>query len=126
LCSEIELQIQGKQLLFNNAYLSNVGDDKESWFTGMEVLDPIYDKCFLTANSLGRQPTTSQYFEPLTPQTLALAATAIHCVPSEYAIRRKATVMCSQDENGGTFCPSPVINITPDATALINYTKWAG
>ena len=65
---------------------------------------------------------TSQYFQPLTPQTLALAAAALHCVLSEYAGAKKGTVTFSQDEFRGTFCPSPVINFTPEATALIHNT----
>jgi len=96
--SETERRIQVKELLFDDAYLSKVGDDKKSWFTRMEVLDLIYHQIFFTANSLGRQPTTSQYFQPLTPQTLALVAAAIHCALSEYAGGREATVMFSQDE----------------------------
>ena len=88
----------------------------------MEVLDPIYHQFFITANSLGRQPMTSQYFQPLAPQTLALIATAIHCVLSGYATGKKATVMFSQDEYRGTLCRSPMINVTAEATALINYT----
>jgi len=79
-------------------FTSNVVDDKNSWFTGMEVLDIMNKQCFFTANSVGPQPTTSQYFQPLAPQTLALAATAIHCALSEYASGKKATVMFSQDE----------------------------
>jgi len=51
----------------------------------MEVLDLIYHQFFFTANSLGCQPTTSLYFQPLAPQTLALAASTIHCALSEYA-----------------------------------------
>ena len=120
--SETELQIQVKELLFDNAYLSMVVVDKKSWFTRMEVLDLIYDQVFFPANGLGREPTTSQYFQPLTPQTLAVVAMAIHCVLSEYATGKKATVMISQDEYRGTFCPSPMLNFTPEATALINYT----
>jgi len=49
----------------------------------MEVLDLIYHQFFFTTNSLGRQPTTSLYFQPLAPQTLELAAAAIHCALSE-------------------------------------------
>jgi len=120
--SETELQIQVKELRFDNAYLSQVVDDKKSWFTRMDVLDLIYHQFFFTANSLGRQPTTSQYFQPLAPQTLALVAAAIHCALSEYAGGKKATVMFSQDEYRGTFCPSPMINFTPEATALSNHT----
>jgi len=74
---------------------------------------------FFTTNSLGGQPTTSQYFQPLAQQTLALAATAIHCALSDYASGKKATVMFSQDEYRGTFCPSSVLHITLEATALI-------
>jgi len=96
--SETELQIQVKERLFDDAYLSKVVDDKRSFFTGMEVLDLIYHQFFLMANSLGRQPTTSQYFQPLAPLNLALVAAAIHCVLSEYAGGKKATVMFSQDE----------------------------
>jgi len=89
----------------------------------MEVLDLIYHLFFFTTNSLGCQPTTPQYFQPLTLPTLALAAAAIHCVLSENASGKKATVMFSQDEYRGTFCPSTVINFTLEATALINHTS---
>jgi len=82
----------------------------------MEVLDLIYHQIFFTNNSLGRQPTTSQYFQPLTPQTLALAATAIHCALSEYASGKMGTVMFSQVEYRGTVGPSPVIDFTLEAT----------
>jgi len=57
--SETELRIKVKELLFDDAYLSKVVDDKKSWFTRMEVLDLIYHQFFFTANSLERQPTTS-------------------------------------------------------------------
>jgi len=40
--SATELLIQIKELLFDDAYLSNVADDEKSWFTQMEVLDLIY------------------------------------------------------------------------------------
>jgi len=120
--SETELRIQVKELLYDDAYLSKVVDDKKSWFTRMEVLDLIYHQFFFTANSLGRQPTTSQYFQSLAPQTLALVAAAIHCALSDYAGGKKATVMFSQDEYRGTLCPSPMINFTPEATVLINHT----
>jgi hypothetical protein len=104
--SETELRIQVKELLFDDAYLSKVVEDKKSWFTRMEVLDLIYHQFFFTANSLGRQPTTSQYFQPLAPQTLALVAAAIQCALSEYPSGKKATVMFSQDEYRGTFVHS--------------------
>jgi len=88
----------------------------------MEVLDLIYYQFFFTANSLGWQPTTSQFFQPLTPQTLALVAAAIHCALSEYATRTKVTVMFSQDEYRGKFCPSTVIDcITAEAIAHIKF-----
>jgi hypothetical protein len=45
--------MQVKKLLFDDAYLSKVIDDKKSWFTQMEVLDLIYHQLFFTANSLG-------------------------------------------------------------------------
>jgi len=60
--SDTELQIQVKELLFDNAYLSKVVNDKQSWFTGMAVLDLIWHQFFFTTNSLGQQPTSSQYF----------------------------------------------------------------
>jgi len=82
----------------------------------MDVLDFTYYQFFFTTNSLGRQPITLQYFQPLAPKTLALGATAIHCTLSEYTSGKKATVMFSQDEYRGTFGPSPVINITLEAT----------
>jgi hypothetical protein len=93
--SETELRIKVKELLFDDAYLSKVVDDKKSWFSWMEILDLIYHQFFFTANSSGCQPTTSQNFQPLPPQTLALAATAIHCALLEYTSGKKATVMFS-------------------------------
>ena len=84
--------------------------------------DLIYHHSFFTANSLGHQPTTSQYFQPLTLQPLALAAAAIHCMLSQYDSGIKATVMFSQDVYRGTFYPSPVVNCTPEATVLKNPT----
>jgi hypothetical protein len=72
----------------------------------MEVLDLIYHQFVFMANSLGHQPTTSQYFQPLASQTLALVAVAIHCALSEYATAKKATDMLSQDEYRGTFVHS--------------------
>jgi hypothetical protein len=65
--SETECRIEIKELLFDDAYLSKGIDDKKSWFTRMDVLDLIYHQFFFTANSLGRQLTTSQFFQPLTP-----------------------------------------------------------
>jgi hypothetical protein len=64
----------------------------------MEVLDLIYHQFFFTTNSLGWHPTTSQFCQPLTPQTLALVAAAIHFALSEYGTAKKVTVMFSQDE----------------------------
>ena len=122
--SETELRIKVKELLFDNAYVSNVVDDKKSSFTRMEVLDPIYHQFVFTANSLGRQPTTFQYFQPVAPQTLALAAAAIHCALSEYAGGKKATGMFSQDEYRGTSGPSPVISFTLEATTPSITYQW--
>jgi len=120
---ETELRIQVNELLFDDAYLSKVMDDNKSWFMRMAVLDLIYHQFLFTANSLGRQLTTSQFIQPLTPQTLALVVTAIHCALSEYATGKKVTAMFSQDEYQGKFYPSTVIDcITAEATALINYT----
>jgi hypothetical protein len=120
--SETELRIQIKELLFDDAYLSKVIDDKKSWFTWMEVRDSIYHQFFFTTNSLGQQPTTSQFFQSLTPQTLTLVATAMHCALSEYATGKKVTVMFSQDTYRGRFCPSMVTDcISAEAIALIKF-----
>ena len=81
----------------------------------MEVLDLIYHQFLLIANSLGHLPTTSQYFQPVAPQTVAQAAAAIHCALSEYSTGKKAIGMFSQDEYQGIFGPSPVINFTLEA-----------
>jgi diphthamide biosynthesis methyltransferase len=60
--------------------------------------------------------------QPLTPQTLALVAAAIHCGLSDYAAGKKVTVMFSQDEYRDQFCPSTVIDyITAEAIALIKF-----
>jgi predicted oxidoreductase (fatty acid repression mutant protein) len=58
---------------------------------------------------------------------LALVAAAIHCTLSQYTTGKKVTVMFSQDEYQGKFCPSMVIDcITAEVTAqLINYPWWA-
>jgi len=88
----------------------------------MEVLDPIYHQFFFTINWLGRQPTTLQYFQPLTLQTFTLAAAAIQFAISEDNSQKKATVMLPQDGYPGTFCPFPVTNYTPEAVALLNHT----
>ena len=114
--SGTELRIKVKELLFDDAYLLKFVDDEKSWFTRMEVLDPIYHQFIFTANSLGSQPTTSQYFQHLAPQTLALAATAIHCALSEYASGMKAMVMFLQDEYRRTFGTTPSINYFLQAT----------
>jgi hypothetical protein len=66
---------------------------------------------------------TSGYFQPLVAQNLALAATGIHCVRTEYESGLRATVMFSPDEYRGTFCASHVITSTSEATALNNYTS---
>jgi len=115
--SATELRIKAQELLFDNAYLARVVDDKKSWFTQMEVLDLMYHKFYFTTNSLGCQIATSQYYPPLAPQTLALKAAVIHCVLSEYASGEMAMCMFSQDESRGTFGPSLVINFNLEATA---------
>ena len=125
LCSATELRTQVKKLLFDDAYLCKVIDDKISWFMRMEVLNRIYHRFFLHCNSLGHQPMTSQYFKPLAPQTVAMVAAAIHWAQSDYGSQKKATVMFSHDEYRGTFCSSPMIKFTPEATALI-YHKLVG
>jgi len=124
--SEIELWIQVQELLLNDADLSKVIDDTKSWFTQMEVRDLIYLQLFFMANSLGRPPTTSQFIQLLTRQTLALVTAAIHCALSAYATGKKVTFMYSQDEYWGKICLSTVIDcITAEATELINYTLCA-
>jgi hypothetical protein len=86
------------------------------------VLDLIYHQVFFTATSLGQQPTTLLFFLPLTLQTLALVAAAIHCALSEYTTGKKDTVRFSQDEYRGKFCPSTVIDcITAEAIAHIKF-----
>jgi len=120
-----DLRILVKELLVDEAYLSKAINDKKSWFTWMEVLDWIYHLFFFTTNSFGWQRTTSQFFQPRTPQTLAFVAAAIHCAMSEYATGKKVTVMFSQDEYRGKFCPSTVTDCaTAEAMALINCTWW--
>jgi len=120
--SGTELQIQIKELLFDDAWLSQVMDDKKSQFTQIDVLDHICDQLFCTTDNLGWQLTTSHYFPLLTLQTLALAAATIHCALSEYARWKKATEILSQDAYWGTFCISPALNITLQTSALINHT----
>jgi hypothetical protein len=123
--SETELGMHVKQRLFDDAYLSKVIDDMKSWFARMEVLHLIYQLFFFSANSLGRQPTTSQFFQPLSRQMIVLVAAAIHCALSEQATGEKVTGMFSQDEYQGKFYPPMVINcITAEAIALINCTWW--
>jgi hypothetical protein len=68
--SETALRINVKKRLFDHAHLSKVLDDNKPWIMRLEVLDLIYHQFFFTANSLGQQPTTPQFFQPITPQTL--------------------------------------------------------
>jgi hypothetical protein len=82
----------------------------------MEVPDLIYCQFFFTTNSLGRQPSTSQYFQPLAPQTLVLVAAAIQCTLSAYARGKAAMVKFFQEEYRGSFGPSLVIRFTLEAT----------
>jgi len=85
--------MQGKELLFDNGSLSNVIDDKKPWITCMEVLHLMYDQFFFSANNIGRQPTTLQLFQPLTPQTLALVAAVFHCALFVHATGKEVTVI---------------------------------
>jgi hypothetical protein len=122
LVSETDLRIEIKDLVFDDAYFSKVIDDKKSWFTRMEVVDLTYHQFFFTANSLGQQPTTSRFLQPLTSLRLALVATAIHCAQSEYATGKKVTVMFSHDEYQGKFCLSTVTDcISAEVIALIEF-----
>lgn len=50
----------------------------------MEVIELIYQQLFFTANDFSCQPMTSQYSQPLAPQTSEQAAAAIYCALSEY------------------------------------------
>jgi len=43
--------MQVRELLFDDAYLLNVIDDKKSLYTRMEVLDLIIHQFFLTTNT---------------------------------------------------------------------------
>ena len=124
--SETKLWILVEELLFDDACLSKAIEHKNSWFTWMEVLDTLYHHFCFTGNSLGREPNTSQFFQPLTLQLLVVVAAAIHCGLYVYATGKKLTVMFSQDEYRGKICLSTVIDcITAEVTALINYTWCA-
>ena len=121
--SETELRIEVKEHLFDDGYVSKVMDDKTSWFTQIEVQDPICHRLFFTANCLGRQLTTSQFFQPLAPLTLALVATTIQVALSKHTNGKKVMPTFSQEEYRRKFCSSIVIDcITAEATALINQT----
>jgi len=120
--SENKLRIQVKELLFDDEYFSTMVNDRNPWFTRTEVLDNIHNQYFFTANSSELLPTISHCFQHLAPQTVVLAAVSIHRLLSEYASRKKATVMFSQNENCGTLCTSPVLNFTPKASARIDHT----
>ena len=123
--SQTELRIEVEELQCDDDYLSKAIDDNKSWFTWMEVPDLIYHQFFFTANSLGQQLTILQFFQPLTPQTLALVAAASHCALSEHATGKKVTVVFTQDEYRSKFYQASVLDyITAEATALINYTWW--
>jgi hypothetical protein len=51
----------------------------------MVVLVLNYRPCFFTTNTMGCQPTASQYYQPLALQTSALGAAVIHGALSEYS-----------------------------------------
>jgi len=89
----------------------------------MEVLDLIHHQGFFAANRLVSQPTTLEFFQPLSLQMSAHVAPAIHWALSEYTTGKKVTVMLSQDEYQSKFCPPTVIDcITAEAITHINYT----
>jgi len=110
------------ELMIDDADLLKVVDDKRLWFTRMAVLDLIYCEVFFAANSLGQQSTTSQYVQPLTPQTVVLPSGNIYCALSKSGCGNGATEMFSQDDSQGTFCIYAGLHFTPEATALINPT----
>ena len=88
----------------------------------MWVLDVIHRQYFFTDNSLGLQPTRSQFFQTLAPQSSVLVAAVIHCALSEYATGNMDTVMFSQDEYRGKFYPSMVTDcISAKGIALIKF-----
>jgi hypothetical protein len=114
--SETVPWIEVKELMVHKAYLSQVVNEEKSWFTRMEVLDRIYHQLFFTANISRCQPTTSPYLQPLAPQTLALAATAVYCALSEYTRVKKTMGKFSQDEYRATIGRSPEIDFAIEAT----------
>jgi len=113
--SGTKLQIKIKEFLYDDGYLSKVVDDKKWWVIPTEVLQLICNQFFFTANTMGCQPTTSHYLEPLAPQPFVPEVVVIYCALSEYATGMKYTVMLIQDEYRSTFGPSPVISFTPEA-----------
>jgi len=94
-------------------------EGKNIWLTSVEVLNLIYPPFFFPTNAFGHQPTTFQFFLPLTPLTFVLVATAILCMVSEYASQKNAMVVSFQNEYSGKLCSTPVIAFTPNATAFI-------
>jgi hypothetical protein len=121
---ETEFRIKAKEILFDDAYLSKVVDDRKTWFTGIEVLELIYPQFLYSANSLRCQPTSSQYLQPLATQTSSPAATAIYCALAKYTSGKEAMVMFSQDEYQGPFAPSPVFNFILEATTQLITHQW--
>jgi len=112
--------MQVNELLFDDAHFSHLMYDQTSLFTQMEVVDLMYHQFFFTVNCLGCQPTKSQFFQLLAPQTLALAAAAIHLALPKDATGKYDMVMMSQEECRGTGCFLPVIDCTLEATAPVN------
>ena len=115
---QTEHWIKFKEALYYDADLSNLFDDKESWFSQLEVVGQIYHQFFFPADRFGQQPISSKSFQPLALQTLVLAATAIYCALSLYTSGMKVTVMFSQNEYEGSLGSSRVINFTLEAIAL--------
>jgi len=115
--------IQLKKLQLVNIDLLNIMDDNKLWFTHIDVLDVIYHQFFFTANILEWQSTTSQFFQPLAPQTVACVAVAIHSMLSQYATGKQDMVRISHDMNQVQFSHSTVIDFTAaEVTVLSNDT----
>lgn len=122
LASETGHEIQDKEVLFPNGYLSKIMQDKTSWCTQWQGREFILHPSFGKTSSSVWSPTSFLFIQHLAPPTLPLAAVAIHCELAQYAIAKKAMVMFSQHDYQGTFCPSPRIDFTLETTILLNDT----
>lgn len=63
--------------MLDDAYLSTVIEVKFPWFSQMKAQELIYYQSFFTADSLGCNPTLSQFIQPLNPKTLEVPTIAI-------------------------------------------------